>query len=132
MAIMMSCFAGLAFSVSASEAANNSVTIVTYSFPANNVVGYSTTKVTPGQHWPHAYITSVNFIGVPSNTWPSGAHIKSALFNGTTRVSAWADFTAMNQPKPSEMLGSYSYSTAYRVGGKTTASIGSTITQHWY
>ena len=81
MAIMMSCFAGLAFSVSASEAANNSVTIVTYSFPANNVVGYSTTKVTPGQHWPHAYITSVNFIGVPSNTWTSGAHIKSALFN---------------------------------------------------
>jgi len=131
MALIVTCLFSISILTSAAEATASPLpTEVTYSFPANNTLGYSTKKAIPGKQTPYAYITAVNFVGIPSGIWPVGAHIKSAFFSGTTKKSAYADFSAINQPRSSEMSGSYT--NEYRFGSKTTSEKGCTITQFWY
>ncbi len=121
------CLSSFAWAVSASTTLP---TTVSFSFPANNVVGYSTSKVEPGEQYIDGKITSISFIGVPTGTWVSGAHVYTALFKNTTLKSSWANFTAKNQVKEIKITGSYFEE--YRFGAETTASTGASNTQYWY
>ena len=126
------CLLGFAFSARASEMASYLPASVSFSFPANNVMGYSTTKVITGKKTIQGHISSISFIGVPTGTWVSGAEVRTALFDGTTKMSSWAVFTGKNQTRSSTLNSSASYSISYRLGGKTTASTGASNTQFWY
>ena len=122
---VMSCLAGVAFSTSASEYANELPKYVSFSFPASGSTGYSTGKIKPGVKKIKGKITDISFIGVPTGTWVSGATVYTALFDATTLKPAWAVYTGKNQYANVTVTGSY------RLGGYTSASVGASNTQYW-
>jgi len=125
-ALIVVCVAGMAFGVNAT-----SVTVTFSGCPSGSdrgPYGYSTYKVHPSSQWLYPYVSSVGFVGLPSEVWPTNKCVYSALFTGDSMQSNLVSFTAKNQTRIAYIADT---TKTYRVGAATTSSQGATIQEQW-